>query len=114
MPANNAATLKKITDAYNASQSKVHGNPIYQGSYDETSDKYLTALRGGNLPNLVMLEETRIQTMIDSKSVLPAQACVDADKYAMDDFLPAVTDEYTVNKTLWPMPFHASEPVLFY
>ena len=112
--ANNAATLKTLVDTYNGSQSKVHVNLVYQGTYDESADKYLTALRGGTLPNLVMLEESRTQQMIDSKSMLPAQACIRADSYSLSDFVPAAVSEYTVDKTLWPMPFNVSGPVLFY
>ena len=114
MTASNEETLKKLTDEYNAAQQKVHVTLVFQGGYDDSSDKYLTALRGGKLPNLIMLEETRIQPMIDSKSVVPVQACVDADDYSLTDFLPAVIAEDRVDGTLWPMPFNVSGPVLFY
>jgi len=37
-----------------------------------------------------------------------------ADNYDMSDFLPRVTDYFTVEDTLWPMPFNVSNPVLYY
>jgi sn-glycerol 3-phosphate transport system substrate-binding protein len=114
MTANNEVTLKALTDEYNQSQDKVQVTLAFQGTYDEISDKYITALRGGKLPNVVMLEETRIQPMIDTKSVLPAQACVDAADYDLSDHLDAVVDEFTIGETLWPMPFNVSGPVLYY
>jgi sn-glycerol 3-phosphate transport system substrate-binding protein len=46
--------------------------------------------------------------------VLPAQACVKADKYDLSDNLKRVTDYYSVKGTLWPMPFNVSNPVFFY
>ena len=52
--------------------------------------------------------------MIDSASVLPAQACVDADNYDMTDYIERVVDYYTVDNMLWPMPFNVSNPVLYY
>jgi sn-glycerol 3-phosphate transport system substrate-binding protein len=114
MTANNATTLQKLVDQYNASQHKVQVELVFQGTYDEAADKYVTGLRGGTLPNLVMLEETRTQPMIDSESMVPVQSCIDADHYSLDDFLPAAVSEYRVDKTLWPMPFNVSGPVLFY
>jgi sn-glycerol 3-phosphate transport system substrate-binding protein len=116
MPAANETTLKALTDQYNASQSKVRVKLAYQGTYDQTADKYIAALRGGgsDLPDLVQLEETRIQLMIDSKSVLAAQACVDAAGYDLSDHLPVVLDEFRVDGRLWPMPFNVSNPVLYF
>lgn len=114
MTANNETTLQALTDEYNQSQDKVKVNLVFQGTYDEMSDKYITALRGGDLPNLVMLEETRIQPMIDTRSVLPAQACIDAAGYDLSDHLDAVVEEFTIDGDLWPMPFNVSGPVLYY
>ena len=114
LKASNVDALKALTDQYNAAQKKVHVTLQFQGSYDEGSDKYLTALRGGALPNLVMLEETRVQLMVDSKSMVPASTCAKSDKYSFADYLPAVTKEFTVGDQLYPMPFNVSQPVLYY
>ena len=114
MTANNEVTLKALTDEYNGSQDKVHVDLVFQGTYDELSDKYITALRGGKLPNVAMLEETRIQPMIDTKSVLPVQACIDAADYDLSDHIEAVVEEFTIDDTLWPMSFNVSGPVLYY
>jgi sn-glycerol 3-phosphate transport system substrate-binding protein len=114
MTAANEETLSALTEEYNASQDRVEVNLAFQGTYNETSDKYITALRGGDLPHLVQLEETRTQLMIDSGSVLPAQACVDADRYDLSDHLPVVLDEFRVEDVLWSMPFNISSPVLYF
>ena len=114
MTAANAETLQELTDAYNESQDEVEVELAFQGDYDEVSDKYLTALRGGELPGLVQLEETRLQLMIDSGSVVPAAACVEAADYDLSDHLQPVVDQATVDGVLWPMPFNISTPVLFY
>lgn len=110
----NSPTLKKLTDEYNASQDKVRVKLVFTGSYKETLDKYLATLRGGVLPQIVQLEETTQQLMIDSKSAVPAEACVKAANYDTSDFLPSVLDEFTVQGQLWPMPFNVSNPVLYY
>ncbi|MGE0794728.1 MAG: ABC transporter substrate-binding protein [Acidimicrobiia bacterium] len=114
MPVANGDTLVALTNAYNASQSKVKVELAYQGTYDEGADKYLTSLRGGDPPELVMIEDTRTQLMIDSKSAIPAQACIAADDYDLGDHYQSALDELTVDGELWPMPFNVSNPVLFY
>lgn len=116
MTANNADTLEALTREYNESQDRVRVDLAFQGDYDEISDKYVTALRGGgeDLPAMVQLEETRLQLMIDSESVVPAQACVEASGYDLSDHLQPVLDQATVDDVLWPLPFNVSSPVLFY
>lgn len=114
MTAENETTLEALTDEYNASQDRVQVNLVYQGSYDETAQQYFAAARGGELPSLVQMEETRLQMAIDSQTMLPVQACIEADGYDTSDHLPVVIDQYTVEGQLWPMPFNTSGPVLYY
>jgi sn-glycerol 3-phosphate transport system substrate-binding protein len=114
MTAENETTLEALTAQYNSSQDRVQVNLIFQGSYDETAQKYLASARGGGLPTIVQLEETRLQTAIDSQTMVPAQSCVEATGYDLGDHLPAVVDQYTVEGQLWPMPFNTSGPVLYY
>jgi sn-glycerol 3-phosphate transport system substrate-binding protein len=115
MVARNEEILKTLTDEYNSSQDRVRVRLVYQGTYDDTADKFENGVRSGEgLPQMVQLEETRLQFAIDSGAMLPAQACVDADDYDLSDHLPAVIDEFTVDDALWPMPFNVSNPVLYY
>jgi sn-glycerol 3-phosphate transport system substrate-binding protein len=110
----NFDSLVKLTDQFNASQSDVRVNLVNQTSYQETLQKYRAGLSSGDLPDLVQIEDTGLQQMIDSQSVLPAQACVDADKYDLSDHLKRVVDYWSVKGTLWPMPFNVSNPVFYY
>jgi sn-glycerol 3-phosphate transport system substrate-binding protein len=114
MAATNEETLTAMVRDYNQSQDQVHVNLTFTGTYDETLDRYLTSLRTGDLPDLVQLEETTLQTMIDSGSTVPAQACIEASGYDTSDLLPAVLGEFQVEDVLWPMPFNISNPVFYY
>jgi sn-glycerol 3-phosphate transport system substrate-binding protein len=114
MPAANETTLKALADDYNASQDKVHVNLVFKGTYDETLEGYRAAARSGDLPNLVQLEETAIQQLVDSETVIPAASCIEAAGFDTSDILPRVLEEFTVADTLWPMPFNTSNPVLYY
>ena len=114
MPRANEEALQRLTDAFNASQDDVVVSLVNQVTYKDTFDKYRSGLASGQLPDLVQLEDTTLQQVIDTQSVLPAQACIDADDYDLTDFLPAVVDYWTVDGTMWPMPWNVSSPVLYY
>lgn len=114
MTAANETTLRRLVDEYNGSQDKVRVNAVFAGTYGETLDKTLTAMRGGQLPDLVQLEETALRLMIDSKRAVPAAACIEADDYDTSDHLERVIAEFTVEDVLWPVPFNVSNPVLYF
>ena len=114
MTASNEETLNEMVADYNASQDAVEVTAVFTGSYDETLDRYLNGLRSGELPQIAQLEETTLQTMIDSGSTVPAAACVAASDYDTSDILPSVLAEFEVEGTLWPMPFNVSNPVFYY
>ena len=75
--------LQQLADQFNASQTDVQVRLVNQTTYRDTIDKYRAGLSSGDLPDLVMIAETGLQQMIDSQSVLPAAACVKADKFDM-------------------------------
>ena len=74
----------------------------------------VAGLSTGDLPDLVQIQDISLAQMIDTGSVLPAQACVKADHYDLSDHVKRVTDYYTVKGTLWPMPFNVSNPIFVY
>ncbi|MEX2626654.1 MAG: ABC transporter substrate-binding protein [Ilumatobacteraceae bacterium] len=106
-------TLRDMVAEYNDAQDRVDVRLVFQGTYNESLDKYLTALRGGTRPQVVQLEETALQLGVDSGSFVPVQACVDASGYSFDDHITRTVTAYTVEDVLWPMPFNTSNPVLY-
>jgi sn-glycerol 3-phosphate transport system substrate-binding protein len=110
----NQDTLQKLVDQFNRSQSNVKVSLVNQLDYVETLNKYKSGLSSGDLPDIVQLQETDQQQMIDTGTVLPASVCAKADKYGFSDFLPRVISYFTVQGTQYAMPFNTSGPVLFY
>lgn len=110
----NKTTLEALAETFNSSQDKVHVTLVDQPEYQDTLEKYVAGLSTGDLPDLVQIGDGDTQQMIDTQSVLPAQACVKADDYDLSGHIERVVDYYTVDKTLWPMPFNVSGPVLYY
>jgi sn-glycerol 3-phosphate transport system substrate-binding protein len=114
MTAANRDTLESLVADFNASQDKVEVEAVFQGTYDENTTKYFTALRGGELPDIIQVEDTSTQRMIDSRSVARAQDCIDQDGYDLSDYVDRVIAYYSINGELWPYPFNVSNPVLYY
>jgi sn-glycerol 3-phosphate transport system substrate-binding protein len=110
----NEETLQKLTDSFNSSQSDVKVKLVNQIDYVQTFAKYKAGLSSGDLPDIVQLQETDQQQMIDTGTVLPASTCAKADGYSFSDFLPRVISYYTVQGTQYAMPFNVSGPVLYY
>ena len=106
-------TTIALTDEYNASQDRVVVSLVNQSTYSTNFDTYRNA-SAGDRPNIVQLEETAVQAMIDSGTALPAQACADAAGYGFDDHIDRVIEAFSVGDVLWPMPFNSSNPVLWY
>jgi sn-glycerol 3-phosphate transport system substrate-binding protein len=113
MDGQNLKVLQALTRQFNQSQPDVAVTLDYQPGYPATLTAYTAALAGGPLPDLVQMESSDLQLMIDSESVVPAQSAVDADHYDLSDFLPSTVDYFRSQGTLWAMPFNISTQVLY-
>lgn len=108
-------TLKALAASYNASQSKVRVQVESQGtSNDELFKKYQAGIKNNDLPGIAVMDDTVTQQLIDSKTLLPAQSCINADNYDMSDFLKTGKDYYTVDGVLWPASLNLSGALLYY
>jgi len=106
--------LKDQAAAFNASQDKVVVKVEYQGkSYDEVLKKFEPA-QENQRPQLVYLENTALRRLVDGGDIFPAEACMEADGFDLDDIKSAVRSYYTVNDVYWPGFVNVSEPVLYY
>jgi sn-glycerol 3-phosphate transport system substrate-binding protein len=110
-------TLEKAAADYNASQDKVKVSVEAQGSYPELLKKYEDSLGDPeNLPDVIFSEDTTLQFMVDSGSVIAAADCVAADPDASsfyDDLLAPVENAYTVQGKLWAAAYGVSMPIMY-
>jgi sn-glycerol 3-phosphate transport system substrate-binding protein len=103
--------------AFNASQDAVVLNASNQGAaYEEVYRKFTSAAAAGDdqLPDMIYLEDTQLQAMVDSGKVLPAQACMEEAGYDLTNLEPAVRSKYSVDDVLFPGYMNVSTPVLYY
>ena len=110
----NQDTLQQLTDQFNASQTAIHVALVNQTSYEDTLTKFKAALGGGDLPDLVQIQDVDQQLVIDSRALLPAQACIDAEHVDQSTILPRIKSYYTVQGVQWAMPFSVSNPILYF
>jgi sn-glycerol 3-phosphate transport system substrate-binding protein len=110
----NETAIQQLTAKFNSAHTDIHVSLVNQTSYDDDYNKFVAGLSSGDLPDLVQMEDLRLQQMIDTRHVLPAQACINADKYDTSDYLPRVLQYYSQGGVLYPMPFNVSNPVLYY
>ncbi len=110
----NADWLVSATKSFNRSQRDVHVTLVQFASYQDLLTKYLAGLSTKDLPDLFHPEDTTVQRMIDSQSVMPVQACVDADHYDLTKLLPRATAYFSFDKVLYGMPWSLSNPILWY
>jgi len=107
--------LRELADQYNASQSRVHVQVEAQSSSDEELlRKFTAAVPSRQLPALFVGNESETQAMVDSKVILPAQSCVEADRYDLSPFASTALDFYRVDGVLWPVTANPSSVILYY
>ena len=106
--------LVKLVDRFNASQDEVKVEPVYQGTDQDLALKLIASMPSGNVPTIAYNSEPFTQSMIDSGQVTPIQEYVDRDKYDLSDFAPAAIAYYTVDNTLYAMPFGLAVPLMYY
>lgn len=106
--------LNALAEKFNGSQDRVRVLVRNQGvSYDEVLRKYVAAIPSRQLPGIVYLEDTSLRQVVDSGTLLPAEACEEADGFSTGQ-LPAVRNYYTSEGVYWPGYTNVSEPVLYY
>ncbi len=111
----NGAAVQGVINKYNSSQTKYYVEGIQQPNYDDTINKLNASLAGGSLPNIVQIYDIGTQRMIDTKRIIPVQTFLDKENSTLkQDIEPAVASYFTVNGTLYSMPFNSSAPVLYY
>jgi len=115
MDGTNGETLNKLITEFNAAnEGTIEVKGVYQGDYDSTITKYKAAVQSNSTPSMVQIYDIGTQFMIDSGAVLPTQAFIDRDEYDVSDLQPNIAGYYSIDDSLWSMPFNTSMPVLYY
>jgi sn-glycerol 3-phosphate transport system substrate-binding protein len=110
-------TLKKIVDAFNASQSEFVVIETNKGNYDETVNAGVAAYRAKKHPHILQSFEVGTLTMMLSGAIYPVYQLMADQGYQVDwkNYLQPVLSYYVdENDNLLSMPFNSSTPVMYY
>ena len=86
---------------------------VYAGNYTDTMTKAMTAMKGGQPPQLSVLLSTDVFTLMDENAIVPIDELV-ADKSWFKDFYPAFMANGQVDGKTWSIPFQRSTIVLYW
>jgi sn-glycerol 3-phosphate transport system substrate-binding protein len=106
--------LVRLTEEFNRSQSDVRVVLSESSSYADNLTRFRAGLGTRNLPDLFQGEDTTLQTMVDSRAVLPVHACLRADNADTSDLVERIAAYFTVKGEMQAMPFNISNQVLYY
>jgi sn-glycerol 3-phosphate transport system substrate-binding protein len=106
--------LVKLVDRFNASQDEVKVEPIYQGGDQDLALKLIASMPSGSVPTIAYNSEPFTQSMIDSGEITPIQEYLEQEDYDLSDFAPAAIAYYTVDGTLYAIPYGLAVPLMFY
>jgi sn-glycerol 3-phosphate transport system substrate-binding protein len=110
-------TVKKIVDAFNASQKDFVVIETNKGNYDETVNAGVAAYRAKKQPHILQSFEVGTQTMMLSGAIYPVYKLMADQGYKVDWklYLQPVLSYYVDDKdNLLSMPFNSSTPVMYY
>lgn len=110
----NGEAMVSMVDEFNKKyEGKIHVNYEFQGTYDDEFSKIQAS--GGNYPcDIVQVYDIGSRYMIDSGWIVPVQKFITSDNYDISQLEPNIAAYYTVDGTLYSMPFNSSTPVLYY
>lgn len=114
MGGNFQPTLNKIVEEYNKSQDKIEVEALYQGSYQEALNKFKSVQGTDKAPALIQLNEISTEYMYNSGAITPMQEFVKKDNYDLTKLEDILINYYTINGTLYSMPFNSSASILLY
>ena len=107
--------IQSMADEFMKLHPDIEVEVQYTGSYRDTLNKLIAAVKAGNPPHIVQIYDIGTQVMIDGGIAVPMQELIDKDKsFDIGKFLPQVLNYYKVNGKLYSMPFNSSNPILYY
>ena len=108
--------IDKMAADFQKENPNIKVNPIYSGTYQETTVKLITAHKSGNAPALSCVLSTDMFTLIDDDVIVPYDNFVKSedDKKWLQSFFPAFMENSQTGGKTWGAPFQRSTVVLYW
>jgi len=112
------SSLTSIISNFNASQDAIFVRDAFKGSYSETMQAGIAAVRAGNSPNILQVYEVGTGTMSYADDIIyPASEFMKTfydGEFDKNDYIDTVVSYYSDGDTLLSMPFNSSTPIVYY
>jgi sn-glycerol 3-phosphate transport system substrate-binding protein len=105
--------IDDMVDRFHKENPDIKVSAVYAGNYTDTMTKAMTAMKGGQPPQLSVLLSTDVFTLIDEKAIVPIDDLV-ADKAWLKEFYPAFMANGQIDGKTWSIPFQRSTIVLYW
>ena len=83
--------MNEYVEEFNALHPDIEVVPVYSGDYDPTMQKVQTAVRGGNPPDVFIVEISELPTLLAMNAIEPLDEFV-TEEY-LSDFFPSLPGE---------------------
>lgn len=113
---NRSEIIQSIADAFMAQRPDVVVTVTSPSTnYTELFNSALLSAQQGRAPEVVLVEEGLTQLAFDSQLFLPIEQLASEEQLqSLEDVIPQLLNFYTIEGTLWSMPWNASNPLLYY
>src|SRR3954463_10841741 len=105
--------IDDMVDRFQKENPDIKVTAVYAGNYTDTMTKAMTAMKGGQPPQLSVLLSTDVFTLMDEKAIVPIDDLV-TDKTWLKEFYPAFMANGQIEGKTWSIPFQRSTIVLYW
>jgi len=105
--------IDDMVDRFHKENPDIKVSAVYAGNYTDTMTKAMTAMKGGQPPQLSVLLSTDVFTLIDENAIVPVDDLV-TDKAWLKEFYPAFMANGQITGKIWSIPFQRSTIVLYW
>ena len=111
-----ANTIDSLTADYVSQTPGVKIDAVYSGSYQDTITKVLTAVKGGNSPQLSVILSVDMFTLIEEEAIVSFEELftTDEERAWLAGFYPAFMENSQTGGKTYGVPFQRSTPVLYW
>jgi len=106
--------LAGMAEEFNKTHEGITVKSEYIGSYNDTLNKTISAVKAGDAPNVFQLHDVGTRAMIDGGMIIPVGDLAAKENFDWSDYIDVVVNYYSVGGKLYSMPFNSSTPILYY
>ena len=105
--------IDDMVDRFHKENPDIKVQAVYSGNYTDTMTKAMTAMKGGQPPQLSVLLSTELFSLMDENAIVPIDGLV-TDRAWLDSFYPAFMENGRTDGKTWSIPFQRSTIVLYW